>query len=93
MLELMEHINWENSVYFDLVKRSGVVKYERGLHVRIEWRERRILELESENDFDTLALETLRRGPSGQRSSKKKKKKKKDNVLREAFFGKRQAGF
>jgi len=60
MLELMEHNNWESSAYFDLVKYNKDM-YKMDSHARIAWRERRILELTSENDFDTLALETLQR--------------------------------
>jgi len=63
MFALVEDNNWEDSVYFDLVRRRDrnvFEKEEKRLFARIGWRDKRILELKSENEFDTLALDTLR---------------------------------
>jgi len=61
VFELVTDNNLENDAYFVMVKRVGMIKEEQDLHNRMAWRDKRILELELENEFDTLALDTLRR--------------------------------
>lgn len=93
MMELMEANDLENDAFNDLTYDPEINEAQLlDLNFRVNWRKKRILELESENEFDILA----QRGLGSQKRERKGKGKEKDDsehVLREAFFGKRQAGF